>query len=108
MVHQLGLYRLALLIIFSALIGACTQETKTTAPKFTGRLLLLSGEPANGANLVELTAAGAAYNLSTITGGIFEAVPSPDQTRLLYTTKDEIMLRDLRGGTVKSLIKGEY
>jgi len=90
-VNQLGLYRIAILIIFSALIGACTQETKTTAPKFTGRLLLLTGEPANGANLVELTAAETGSNLSTITGGVFEAVPSPDQTRLLYTTKDEIL-----------------
>ena len=98
--NQLGLCRIAILIILSALIGACTQETKTTAPKFTGRLLLLSGEPANGANLVELTAADTRYNLSTITGGVFEAIASPDQTRLLYTTKDEIMLRDLRSGAV--------
>jgi len=105
-VSQLGLYRLAIFLILSALIGACSQEIKTTAPKFTGRLWLLSGEPTNGANLVELTAAGAGHNLSTITSGVFEAAPSPDQTRLLYTTKDEIMLRDFRSGAVKSLVKG--
>ena len=105
--NQFGLYRIALLIILSALIGACTQETKTTAPKFTGRLLALSGEPTTGTNLVELTAADTGSNLSTITGGVFEAVASPDQTRLLYTTKDEILLRDLRTGAVKSLVKGD-
>jgi len=106
-VNQLGLCRIVVLIILSTLIGACSQETKPTAPKFTGRLLLLSGDPTNGANLAELTVADAGNNLATITGGVFEAVPSPDQTRLLYTTKDEIMLRDLRNGGVKSLVKGD-
>ena len=104
---QFGICRIAILVIFSALIGACTQETKTTAPKFTGRLLVLSGDPTNGANLAELTAADAGNNLTTITSGVFEAAPSPDQTRLLFTTKDEIMQRDLRSGAVKSLVKGE-
>jgi len=106
-VNQSGLCRIAVLIILSTLIGACTQETKTTAPKFTGRLLVLSGDPASGANLAELTAAEAGNNLATITPGVFEAAPSPDQTRLIFTTKDEIMQRDLRSGAVKSLVKGE-
>jgi hypothetical protein len=106
-VKQLGICRIAILVILSALIGACTQETKTNAPKFTGRLLVLSGDPAKGANLAELTAADAGNNLTTITPGVFEAAPSPDQTRLIFTTKDEIMQRDLRSGTVKSLVKGD-
>lgn len=107
MVNQSGLCRIAVLILLSALISACSQETKPTAPKFTGRLLVLSGDPTTGANLAELNAADTGNNLSTITAGVFEATPSPDQTRLLYTTKDEITLRDLRSGAVKSLVKGE-
>ena len=105
--NQSRLYRVGILLVFSALICACTQETKPTTPKFTGRLLFLSGDPTNGANLSELTAAGTDYSVSTITGGVFEAVASPDQTHLLYTTKDEIMQRDLRSGAVKSLVKGD-
>src|SRR5437762_103789 len=42
-----------------------------------------------------------------VTSGIFEAVASPDQTKLLYTTKDGIVLRDFGTGAVKSLVKGE-
>jgi len=34
-------------------------------------------------------------------------VASPDRTRLLYTTKDGILLRDLRTSAVKPLVKGE-
>lgn len=98
---------LAAIVIAGALISACSSPPTTTDPKFSGRLLVLTGEPANGANLVELTGAGPGYNLLTIVSGVFEAVPSPDQTRLLYATKDEIALRDLRNGNVKSLIKGD-
>src|SRR5256714_5480746 len=90
-------------------MGACAQETKTTAPKFSGRLLWLTGDKTNGSDLLELSAApnGAISDVSLVTRNVFEAVPSPDQTELLYTTKDEIMLRDLRSGAVKSLIKGD-
>ncbi|MFN2577615.1 MAG: hypothetical protein ABR607_07995 [Pyrinomonadaceae bacterium] len=105
--NQAALWRIATFVIFTALISACAQETKTPAAKFTGRVLLLMGEAANGANLTELTPTDSGPNLSTITGGVLEAVPSPDQTRLLYATKDEVMLRDLHSGVVKSLIKGE-
>lgn len=58
---------------------------------------------------MELSAApvGSTYNYSLITKGVFEAAASPDRTQLLYTTKDEILLRDLRTGAVKPLIKGE-
>lgn len=89
------------------MIAACSPKTEPVEPKFSGRLLLLSGEPTNGANLVELSGTSPSYNLSTLISGVFEAVPSPDQTRLLYTTKDEIALRDLGTGAVKPLIKGE-
>ena len=95
-----------LAIIFASLLAAaCGSPPTTVDPKFSGRLLLLTGDPANGANLVELTGTGP-YNLSTIVSGVFEAVPSPDQTRLLYATKDELLIRDLQNGNVKSLIKG--
>src|ERR1051325_2580433 len=89
------------------LIGACSEPPKPAGPKFNGRLLLLNGDPANGgANLAELTASGDGFNLSPLTTGLFEAAASPDQMQLLYTTKDEISLRDLRSGVVKSLIRG--
>jgi len=105
-VHRNRLF-LSFAFIAFALLTACTQQTKPVGPKFTGRLLLLSGEPANGANLVELTAAGAGYNLATLTGGVFEATASPDRTHLIYSTKSEILLRELSTGAVKSLIKSE-
>ena len=70
-------------------------------------MLLLTGDPTAGAALAELTQAGDGYNLATLTAGVKEAVASPDQTRLLYATKDEISLRDLASGSVTSLVKGE-
>ena len=88
---------------------ACSQETKTADPVFSGRLFFLSGDKTSGADLAELTAgpAGSANNYQVVTSGVLEAVASPDQTKLLYTTKSEIMLRDFASGTVKSAIKGE-
>ena len=100
-------------IIFSCalicvLIAACAGPTAPAGPRFHGRLLLLAGETANGANLFELTVApaGSTYNLALVTSGVFEAAPSPDRTRLLYTTTEGILLRDLRTGLVKTLVKG--
>ncbi|HJZ82887.1 MAG TPA: hypothetical protein VKD91_21150 [Pyrinomonadaceae bacterium] len=104
--QQLSRFRIIFVVLVSALFGACTQQPQPAEPKFAGRLLLLSGAGANGADLTELTAAGTTYNLSVLTKGIFEAVPSPDQTQLLYATKDEVLVRDLRSGAVKSLVKG--
>lgn len=93
----------------ACLIAGCSQETKPTGPAFTGRLFFLTGDRAKGADLAELTAAppGATNNYQVITGGILEAIASPDQTKLLYTTKDGVMLRDFGSGAVKSLIKGD-
>ena len=99
----------ALVIICCALIAACTHPTSPAGPKFKGRLLLLAGDNPTGADLFELSAAstGPTYNYSVVAKGVFEAAASPDQTRLLYTTKDGILLRDLRTGAVKPLISGE-
>src|ERR1051325_11073950 len=96
-------------LIVSLWATACTQESKPTGPTFSGRLFFLSGDRSKGADLAELDAApaGATNNYQIITSGILEAIASPDQTKLLYTTKDGIMLRDFGSGGVKSLTKGE-
>ena len=90
-----------------ALSAGCSKPPKPSGPKFNGRVLLLTGQTPGGRALAELTTQGDGYNLATITAGVNEAVPSPDQARLLYATKDEISVRDLASGTVKSLVKGE-
>ncbi len=111
--HPTRLYRSGIGIISFALIcvliAACARQTAPVGPKFRGRLLLLAGDSTNGADLFELTAAptGSTYNLALVTSGVFEAAPSPDRTRLLYTTKDGILLRDLRTGDVRPLVKGD-
>jgi hypothetical protein len=91
------------------MFGACTRQTAPAGPQFKGRVLLLAGQNTNGADLFELSAAptGSTFNYSVVTRGVFEATASPDRTRLLYTTKDGIQLRDLRTGAVKPLVKGE-
>lgn len=98
-----------IIILCSLLVPACSEQTKRPGPKFTGRLLLLNGGDGNGSDLVELTAAptGSTYNLATIASGILDATASADQTQLLYSTKNEILLRDLRSGAIKSITKGE-
>ncbi len=100
---------LAIIIISAALIGACSRPPAPVGPKFSGRLLLLAGDNPSGADLLELTAAptGSTYNYSALTSGVFEAAASPDHTRLLYATKDGILLRDLRSSAVKPLVNGE-
>jgi hypothetical protein len=111
--HPTRLKTIGIVIISCALIcvliAACTRQTSPVGPKFRGRLLLLAGSDPNGADLFELSAAptGSTYNFSLVTKGVFEAVASPDRTQLLYTTKDGILLRDLRTGAVKPLVKGE-
>ena len=95
-------------IIACALAAGCsTEPPKRSGPKFSGRLLLLTGDATKGAALTEVTQSGDGYNLATLTPGVTEAAASPDQTHLLFATKDEISLRDVRGGAVKSLVKGE-
>jgi hypothetical protein len=94
-------------IIACVLVAGCSEQSKPSGPKFSGRVLLLTGDQSKGAALAELTQWGDGYNLATITAGVTEAVASPDQTRLLYATKDEVSLRDLANGAVNSLVKGE-
>lgn len=98
---------IALGLIACWLTAGCSEAPQPTGPKFRGRVLLLTGDPSTGAALAELTQAGDAYNLATLTAGVKKAVASPDQTRLLYSTKDEISVRDLTSGSVTSLVKGE-
>lgn len=107
--HTLGRFGIGIILISCAIFSACSRPPVPVAPKFNGRLLLLAGDNVQGADLLELSAApdGLTYNYSVVTSGVFEAVASPDRTRLLYATKDEILLRDLRSGAVKPLIKGE-
>ena len=97
------------LVIASLFLACCSEPPKSTAPKFSGRLLFLSGDRTNGADLAELDAAsaGPTNNYQIVTSGVLEAVASTDSTKLLYTTKDGIMLRDFGGGGVKSLVKGD-
>jgi len=101
------LQTISLFIAFAALLAACSETPKASGPKFTGRLFALSGAQ-NNADLIEVTSAeGATGQYQVITSGIREAVASPDQTKLIYSTQDGIMLRDFGSGAVKSLIKGE-
>lgn len=105
--NRLYQYSIVFYLVACALVAACSEAPKPTGPKFRGRVLLLTGDPSTGAALAELTQAGDGYNLATITAGVKEAAASPDQTRLVYATKDEISVRDLASGSVTSLVKGE-
>jgi hypothetical protein len=97
-----------IVLLSTALLAGCSSEPpKRSGPKFSGRVLLLTGDAANGAALAELTQSGDGFNLATITPGVTEAVATLDETRLLYATKAEISSRDLKNGAVKPLIKGE-
>ncbi len=90
------------------MMRACTKPVERAPQKFTGRLLLLSGSVASGADLMELTATadGKLENPSTLAAGVTEAIAGADQTQLLYSTKSEISVRDTRGGSPKSIVKG--
>ena len=97
-----------IVLLSTGLLAGCSSEpTKRTGPKFSGRVLLLTGDASKGAALAELTQSGDGFNLATITTGMTEAVATIDETRLLYATKEEISSRDLKSGAVKSLVKGE-
>jgi len=101
-------YSRCLVLLICALLAGCSSELpKRAGPKFTGRVLLLTGDASKGAALAELTQSGDGFNLATITPGVTEAVATVDETRLLYATKEEISSRDLKTGAVKSLVKGE-
>ena len=101
-------FQIITLIVLCSLIAACSEKTAPAGPKFKGHLLFLSGDDAAGKDLMELTAGpNDTFNYTTLTSGVFEAAPSPDQSQLLYSTKAEIQLRDLSNGGVKSPVKGQ-
>lgn len=104
MTRAIHLYFIALTLAFTCL-SACSETPPRPAAKFAGRLLLLSGSSATGADLMELTpsADGQSYNLSTITSGVIEATASADQKQILYTTKSEITAVDLQSPAVSGL-----
>jgi hypothetical protein len=105
-VHRINLL-LAFTVAMATLAGCSSEAPKRSGPKFSGRVLLVTGDTSKGAALAQLTQSGDGFNLATITSGVTEAVATADETRLLYATKDEISSRDLKSGVVKSLIKGE-
>ncbi|MGZ8842463.1 MAG: hypothetical protein ACXW18_02295 [Pyrinomonadaceae bacterium] len=85
------------------LISACAEKIVPVTPKFSGRLIVLSGN-----DLLEVTAGpNSTFSRSTVVSGITEAIASPDQTQLLYATKDSIVLRKLATGDVEEMIKGD-
>lgn len=100
-------YSIVFCLVVCVLVAGCSEAPNPPGPKFRGRVLLLTGDPSQGAALAELTQAGDGYNLATLTAGVKEAAANLDQTRLLYATKDEISVRDLASGSVTSLVKGE-
>lgn len=95
-------FQIISLLILCVLIGACSEKIVPVTPKFSGRLIVLSGN-----DLLEVTAGGnSTFNRSTLVSGITEAVASADQTQLLYATKDSIVLRKIATGDVEEMIKG--
>jgi hypothetical protein len=107
-VQRLHFQIIGVIIVCCLMITACSQKTVPAGPKFKGRLLLLSGDKATERDLLELTAgANDTFNFATVTTGVFEAAANPEQTQILYATKDEIVMRDLRTGEVKPLVKGQ-
>ena len=91
-------------IILCSMIAACTPKSEWRGPKFSGRLLVLARDGDLNSDLIEITpGANSTYDHTVITSGVFYAAASPDQTRLVYSTRDGVFLRDLRSGVVKQL-----
>ena len=91
-------------IILCSMIAACAPKSEWRGPKFIGRLLVLARDGDLNSDLIEITpGANSTYNHIVITSGVFYAAASPDQTRLLYSSRDGIFLRDLGSGVVKQL-----
>lgn len=93
-----------IVIVFCALVTACNRQSESTEPKFSGRLLVLAQDWDLHSDLIEITPGlNSTYNQTVITSDVFYATASPDQTQLLYSTRDGIFLRDLRSGVVRQL-----
>jgi hypothetical protein len=93
-----------MLILCCGIIPACTRKRAWTGPKFTGRLLVLAEDWDLSSDLIEITPGpNSTYSHTLITSGLFEAAASPDQTRLLFSTREGLFLRDLRTGDDKKM-----
>ena len=86
------------------MIAACTRKRAWTGPKFSGRLLVLAQDWDLHSDLIEITPAPDSYNYKVIISDVFAATVSPDQTRLLYSNRDGLFLRELRTGDVEQVV----
>jgi hypothetical protein len=94
-------------VIAACVFSACSGRTEHAGPQFKGRLLLLTKDRNSNGDLIEITpGSDSTYNHTVLTDGVFDAVASADQTRLLYTTSDGVFVRDLRSGTARQLAPG--
>jgi hypothetical protein len=92
------------LILCCGVIPACTRKKEWTGPKFSGRLLVLAVDWDLHADLIEITAGpNSTYNHTVINSDFFSAAVSPDQTRLLYSKREGLFLRDLHSGVDKQI-----
>lgn len=86
------------------MIPACNRKRAWTGPKFSGRLLVLARDWDLHADLIEITPGpDSTYNQTVILSDVFSATASPDQTRLLYSSRDGLFVRDLRSGDVEQM-----
>ena len=93
-------------LVCAALLAACSSPPPKPPPKFTGHLLLLAGEDPNNRTLFELTERPESAFLVRIAEGVLEAVATPDRSRILFATKDDIRLYTLDGMDTKTLVTG--
>lgn len=85
-------------------MGACTRKRTWTGPGFNGRLLVLARDWDLHADLIEITPGpDSTYKRTVILSDVFSATASPDQTRLLYSNRDGVFVRDLRSGDVEQM-----
>lgn len=90
-------------LVACGLITGCSEKSKPAGPKFTGRLVVLSG----AGELLEVTAGpNSTFARAPLTNGVNEAVANTATKQLLYATKDGITLRSLANGEAKQLVKG--
>jgi hypothetical protein len=102
--NRIRFFITGMLILCCGIIPGCTRKRAWTGPKFSGRLLVLARDWDLHSDLIEITPGpNATYNHTVITSGLFSAAASPDQTRLLYSTRDGLFLRDLRSGVDKKI-----
>ena len=92
-------------MIICSMIAACTRKRAWTGPQFSGRLLVLAQDSDLHSDLIEITPApDSTYIHKVIMSDVFAATVSPDQTRLLYSHRDGLFLRELRTGDVEQVV----